>query len=89
MRTQVCAAAECRPSSSKVPKRSTLHFLSENEKEDAIDRQDSSHLAISMVGGTENTLEPLYFMREMLEDMKTVSAFADAQNHVFHIRNAA
>ena len=38
-------------------------FLSENEKEDAIDRQDSSHLAISMAGGTENTLEPFYFIR--------------------------
>jgi len=37
-----------------------------------------------MVNGTENTLEPFYFMREMLEDMKTVIAFADAQNHVFH-----
>ena len=40
-----------------------------------------------MVGGTENTLEPLYFMREMLEDMKTYSAFADAQTHVFQMGN--
>ena len=59
-------------------------FLSENRRDDAYDRQSSSHLAISMVNGTENTLEPLYFIREMLEDMKTVTAFADAQNHVFH-----
>ena len=58
--------------------------LSENRRDDAYGRQSSSHLAISMVNGTENTLEPFYFMREMLEDMKTVTAFADAQNHVFH-----
>ena len=60
-------------------------FLSENRRDDACDRQSSSHLAISMVNGTENTLEPLDFMREMLEDMKTVTAFADAHNHVFHL----
>ena len=59
--------------------------LSENRRDDAYDRQSSSHLAISMVNGTENTLEPLYFMREMLEYIKTFSAFADAQNHVFHL----
>ena len=42
-----------------------------------------------MVGGTENTLEPLYFTSEMLEEMKTDSAFADAQTHVFHEGNTA
>ena len=59
-------------------------FLSENRRDDAYDRHSSSHLAISMVGGTETTLEPLYFMREMLEDMKRDTAFGDAQNPVFH-----
>ncbi len=52
-------------------------------------RQSSSHFAISMVGDTENALEPLYFIREMLEDMKMYSAFAAAQNHLFHMRNAS
>ena len=52
-------------------------------------RQSSSHFAISMVGGIENALEPLYFVMKMLEDMKMYSAFADAQNHLFHMRNAA
>ena len=64
-------------------------FLSENRRDDAYGRQSSSHLAISMVNGTEKTLEPLYFIREMLEDMKMYSAFADAQNHLFHMRNAS
>ena len=59
-------------------------FLSENTRDDAYDKQSSSHFAISIVNGIEKTLEPLYFIREMLEDMKTVRAFADAQNHVFH-----
>ena len=58
--------------------------LSEDRRDDAYDRQSSSHLAISMVGGTETTLEPLYLMREMLEDMKRDTAFGDAQNPVFH-----
>ena len=56
-----------------------------NKRDYAYDKQSSSHFAISMVGGTENTLEPLYVMKEMLEYIKTFSAFADAQNHVFHL----
>jgi len=42
-----------------------------------------------MVGDTENALEPFYFRREILEDMKMYSAFADAQNHLFHMSNAS
>ena len=42
-----------------------------------------------MVGGIEHALEPLYFERNMLEDMKMYSAFADAQNRLFHMSNAS